>query len=176
MRYYPPAVTCKLDSPWLSPYLFVSLCGWAVGIQLQPDSAVFFAHCQALEKIPQPRSLISSLPAPGRPELGPSAVNGSALCATASGMTGLPSVPSLLQPFSVTFFYAGPVRLVLITHAFDYRGVSKCATMPQFSIVVLHIGIGQATPRPSLPCTRTIPAAECPPTPRPAPMAQRFEA
>ena len=57
----PPAVTCKLDSPWFSPYLLVSLCGWAVGVQLQPDSAIFFIHYQALEKIPQPRRLVSSL-------------------------------------------------------------------------------------------------------------------
>ena len=47
MRYCPPAVTCKLDSPWLSPYLFVSLCEWAVGVKLQPDSAMLFVHYQA---------------------------------------------------------------------------------------------------------------------------------
>ena len=38
VRYCPLAVTCKLDSPWLSPYLFVSLCGWAIGVGIQPDS------------------------------------------------------------------------------------------------------------------------------------------
>ena len=31
MRYYPPAKKCKLDSPCVGPYLFVSLAGWAVG-------------------------------------------------------------------------------------------------------------------------------------------------
>ena len=62
MWYFPPAVTCKLDPPWLSPYLFVPLCGWAVGVQLQPDFAVSFVCCQVLEKIPQPQSLVSSLP------------------------------------------------------------------------------------------------------------------
>ena len=123
--------TCKFDSPWLSPYLFVSLCGWVVGIQFQPDSAMLFLHCQDLEMIPQPRSLVSSLSAPGLPELGPSTYNGSALCYAASGMTGLPSVPSLLQPFSATLFYVGPVRLVLITHAFDCRGVTECVTVLQ---------------------------------------------
>ena len=78
MRYYPPAKKCKLDSPWLGPYLVVSLCGWAFGIQLQPDSAVLFVHCQDLNKIPQPRGLVSWLPAPDQPELGTSTVDGSA--------------------------------------------------------------------------------------------------
>ena len=41
VRYCPLAVTCKLDSPWLSPNLFVSLCGWAVGVQLQPDCFLY---------------------------------------------------------------------------------------------------------------------------------------
>ena len=31
MCYYPPAKKCKLDSPWVGPYLVVSLAGWAVG-------------------------------------------------------------------------------------------------------------------------------------------------
>ena len=83
MRYCPPAVTCKLRLPWLSPYLFVSLCGLVVGVQLQPDSAMLFVHCQDLEKILQPRSLVSSMPAPGWPELGPSAVTVSVLCSAA---------------------------------------------------------------------------------------------
>ena len=38
MRYYPPANKCKLDSPWLGPYLVVLIAGWAIGVQLQPDS------------------------------------------------------------------------------------------------------------------------------------------
>ena len=32
MRYYPPAKKCKLDLPWLGPYLMLFLAGWAVGV------------------------------------------------------------------------------------------------------------------------------------------------
>ena len=46
MRYYPPAKKCKLDSPWLGPYLVVALTGWAVGVQLHPDSLVIMIDCQ----------------------------------------------------------------------------------------------------------------------------------
>ena len=51
-RYYPPAKKCKLDSPWLEPYLVVSFSGWAVGVQLHPDSLILMIHCQDLKKIP----------------------------------------------------------------------------------------------------------------------------
>ena len=40
LRYYSPAKKCKLDSAWVGPYLVVSLAGWAVGIQLDPDSPI----------------------------------------------------------------------------------------------------------------------------------------
>ena len=62
MRYYPPAKTCKLDSPWLGPYLVVSLAGWAVGVQLHPDLPILLVHCQDLKKIPRPRGLVSWMP------------------------------------------------------------------------------------------------------------------
>ena len=42
---YPPAKKCKLDSAWVGPYLVVSLAGWAVGVQLQPDSPIILVHC-----------------------------------------------------------------------------------------------------------------------------------
>ena len=58
MRYYPPA-KCKLDSPCVGPYLVVSLAGWAVGVQLQPDSPIILVHCQDLKKIPHPNGLVS---------------------------------------------------------------------------------------------------------------------
>ena len=61
MRYYPPAKKCKLDSPWLGPYLVVSLAGWAVGVQLHPDSPILMIHFQDLKKIPHPRGLVSWL-------------------------------------------------------------------------------------------------------------------
>ena len=38
------AKKCKLDSAWIGPYLVVSLAGWTVGIQLQPDSPVILVH------------------------------------------------------------------------------------------------------------------------------------
>ena len=75
-------------------------------------------------------------------------------------MTGLLSVPSLSRPFSVTLFYAGPVRLVLIAHACDYRRITERVAVLQCSIIVVPNEIKQAAPRSSLPCTRTTPAAE----------------
>ena len=61
MRYYLPVKKCKLDSPWLGPYLVVLLAGWAVGVQLHPDSPVLMIHCQDLKKIPHPRGLVTWL-------------------------------------------------------------------------------------------------------------------
>ena len=58
LSYYSPAKKCKLDSAWVGPYLVVSLAGWAVGIQYQPDSPVILVHCQDLMKIPRPSGLI----------------------------------------------------------------------------------------------------------------------
>ena len=58
LPYYLPAKKCK-DSPWIGPYLVVSLAGWAVGIQMHPDSLVLLVHCQDLKKIPCPRGLVS---------------------------------------------------------------------------------------------------------------------
>ena len=40
------------DSPWLGPYLVVSLAGWVVGVQLHPDSPVLLIHFQDLKIIP----------------------------------------------------------------------------------------------------------------------------
>ena len=51
MRYYPPSKKCKLDLPWLGPYLVVSLAGWPVGVQLHPYSPVLPIHCQDIKKI-----------------------------------------------------------------------------------------------------------------------------
>ena len=44
MRYYPLAKKCKLDSPWLGPYLVVSIAGWEIGAQLQSDSPMLLVH------------------------------------------------------------------------------------------------------------------------------------
>ena len=59
LRYYSPAKKCKLDSAWVGPYLVVSLAGWALGIQLHPDSPIILVHCQDLKKIPRPSGLVS---------------------------------------------------------------------------------------------------------------------
>ena len=59
LHYYPLAEKCKLDSAWVGPYLVVSLAGWAVGVQFQPDSPIILVHCQDLKKIPHPSGLVS---------------------------------------------------------------------------------------------------------------------
>ena len=61
LRYYIPAKKCKLDSAWVGPYLVVSLTGWALGIQRDPDSLIIMVHCQDLKKIPQPQGVVSWL-------------------------------------------------------------------------------------------------------------------
>ena len=42
----------------MGPYLVVSLAGWAVGIQSQPDLPIILVHCQDLKKIPHPSGLV----------------------------------------------------------------------------------------------------------------------
>ena len=59
LRYYSLATKCELVSAWVGPYLVVSLAGWAVGIQLRPDSPIILVHCQDLKKIPRPSGLVS---------------------------------------------------------------------------------------------------------------------
>ena len=46
-------------SPWIWPYLFVSLAGWDVCVQLHPDLPILLIHCQDLKKIPYTRGLVS---------------------------------------------------------------------------------------------------------------------
>ena len=41
--------------------LVASLAGWAVGVQLHPDSPVLMIHCQDLTKSPRPRGLVAWL-------------------------------------------------------------------------------------------------------------------
>ena len=57
LRYYSPARKCRLDSAWVGPYLVVSLAGWAVGIQLHPDSPIILVHCQDLKENSTPQWL-----------------------------------------------------------------------------------------------------------------------
>ena len=61
MRYYTPAKKCKLDSAWIGPYLIVSLIGWALGIQKDPDSPIVTVHCQDLKNVPPPPGAVSWL-------------------------------------------------------------------------------------------------------------------
>ena len=42
---WPPGRMCKLDCPWLSPYLIVSLCRWFVTSQEQPVLANIRQYC-----------------------------------------------------------------------------------------------------------------------------------
>ena len=61
MRFYTPAKKCKLDPPWIGPYLVVSLIGWAIGIQKAPESPIVIVHCQDIKKIPPPPGAVSCL-------------------------------------------------------------------------------------------------------------------
>ena len=61
MCFYTPAKKCKLDSPWIGPYLVVSLIGWAIGIQKAPESPIVIVHCQDIKKIPPPPGAVSWL-------------------------------------------------------------------------------------------------------------------
>ena len=52
MRFYTPAKKCNLDSSCIGPYLIVSLIGWALGIQKDPESPIVVVHCQDIKKSP----------------------------------------------------------------------------------------------------------------------------
>ena len=54
MRFYTPTKKCKLDSPWIGPYLIVSFIGWAIGIQKAPESPIVIVHCHDIKKMPPP--------------------------------------------------------------------------------------------------------------------------
>ena len=98
MRYFPPAKKCKLDSPWLGPYLIVSLARWAIGVQQHPDSPILLAHCQDLKKIPRPRGLVSWLPSDRTEHLiGASTAGRSTPGSAISTVSGLLLQPSLLH-------------------------------------------------------------------------------
>ena len=174
MRYYSPAKKCKLDSPWIGPYLIVSFMGWTIGIQKEPESPVVMVHCQDAKKIPPPLGAVSWLTSkestlkPAVTILGAStmhrtmpnslsmtmglsvediAVAGEDIsCAVGpsvhpSGSSQLdvtsatlisvsPRLQSdtaeldlscVLHPFFVHKMDSGPVRLMTIAHAFNYR-------------------------------------------------------
>ena len=61
MHFYTPAKKCKLDSAWIGPYLIVSLIGWALGIQKDPESPIVIVHCQDIKKVPPPPGAVSWL-------------------------------------------------------------------------------------------------------------------
>ena len=44
----PPGMMCKLECPWLSPYLFVSLCEWLITSREQPVLADTRGYCWEL--------------------------------------------------------------------------------------------------------------------------------
>ena len=172
MRYYSPAKKCKLDSPWIGPYLIVSFMGWTIGIQKEPVSPVVMVHCQDAKKIPTPLGAVSWLTSkestlkPSVTILGASTMHrtmpnslsmtmglsvedlavaggdasrsvGPSVHPSGSSqldVTSAISVPSrlendtaeldsscVLHPFFVHKMDSGPVRLMTITHAFNYR-------------------------------------------------------
>ena len=174
MRFYTPAKKCKLDSPWIGPYLVVSLIGWAIGIQKAPESPIVIVHCQDIRKIPPPpgavswlttkklssapsvmilgastmqRTLPSSLsltvapPAEGTliADVEPnhsvsSSIDPSDLSRVDVTSAPLISVPlrvesqvveidssCVIHPFYIHKMDSGPVRLMTIAHAFNYR-------------------------------------------------------
>ena len=176
MRYYSPAKKCKLDSPWIGPYLIVSFMGWTIGIQKEPESPIVMVHIQDAKKIPTPTGAVSwltskessmkpsvlilgattmhrTVPSSLSITMAPSAEEGVAaggestrsVCPSidpsASGPSQvdvssatLISVQSRLEstsveldsscvihPFHVHKMDSGPVRLMTIAHAFNYR-------------------------------------------------------
>ena len=174
MRFYTPAKKCKLDSPWIGPYLIVSFISWTIGIQKGPESPVVLVHCQNIKKIPTPLGAVSWLTSkessiqPSVMILGASTMQrtlSSSLSLTMAppaeetvmadvesihsvsysidpsdlsqvDVTSAPliSVPSqvenqvveidlscVLHPFYIHKMDSGPVRLMTIAHAFNYR-------------------------------------------------------
>ena len=161
---------CKLDSPWMGPYLVVSFMGWTLGIQKDPESPIIMIHCQDAKKVPGPPGVVSwltskestvmpSIPVLGASTMhraGPSSLTVCSLpsaaviavsdappvsqCAkeiTSSMGLAPPTVisapsavenmvitvdsSSVLHPFHVHKMDSGPVRLMTIAHAFNYR-------------------------------------------------------
>ena len=174
MRYYSPAKKCKLDSPWIGPYLIVSFMGWTIGIQKEPESPVVMVHCQDAKKIPTPTGAVSWLTSkessikPSVMILGSSTMHRTvpsslSITMAPSAEEGVvaggestrlvcpsidPSGPSqvdvpsatlisvqsrlesksvelysscVIHPFYVHKMDSGPVRLMTIAHAFNYR-------------------------------------------------------
>ena len=174
MRFYTPAKKCKLDSPWIGPYLIVSFIGWSIGIQKEPESPVVVVHCQDIKKIPTPLGAVSwltskessiqpsvmilgastmhrTLPSSLSITMAPSAeetviAGGESIRSVSSSIdpsdlsqvdvTSAPliSVPSqvesktveidsscVIHPFYIHKMDSGPVRLMTIAHAFNYR-------------------------------------------------------
>ena len=174
MRFYTPAKKCKLDSPWIEPYLVVSFIGWTIGIQKAPESPIVLVHCQDIKKIPPPPGAVSWLTtkklssAPSVRILGASTMQrtlpsslsltvappaeGTLIAEAESNhsvsssidpsilsrvdVTSAPliSVPlrvesqivgidssCVIHPFYIHKMDSGPVRLMTIAHAFNYR-------------------------------------------------------
>ena len=170
------AKKCKLDSPWIGPYLISSFMGWTIGIQKEPESPIVMVHCQDAKKIPTPTGAVSwltskessikpsvmilgastmhrTVPSSLSITMAPSAEEGVAAGGESTRSVGpsidpsasgpsqvdvssatLISVQSRLEstsveldsscvihPFHVHKMDSGPVRLMTIAHAFNYR-------------------------------------------------------
>ena len=101
MRFYTPTKKCKLDSPWIGPYLVVSLIGWAIGIQKAPESPIVIVHCQDIKKIPPPPGAVSWL-------------NTKKVSSTPSVMILGASTMQRILPSSLSITVAPPVEETLI--------------------------------------------------------------
>ena len=133
MRYYTPAKKCKLDSAWIGPYLIVSLIGLALGIQKDSDSPIVMVHCRDIKKVPTPPGAVSWLDVDSD-QLGDSSVVPSVTSGMDITSAPLISVPipaekrparidpsCVIHPFYIHKMDCGPVRLMTIAHAFNYR-------------------------------------------------------
>ena len=174
MRFYTPAKKCKLDSAWIGPYLIVSLIGWALRIQKDPESPIVIVHCQDIKKSPTSAGAVSWLatkkllitpsvmilgastiqqmlqsspsltvapPAEGTmiadvdsdhsvsSSLEPSGISGMDVTSTPLIAVPIPvesrvvriDSSCVIHPFYIHKMDSGPVRLMTIAHAFNYR-------------------------------------------------------
>ena len=54
LRYYPPARKDKLCPPWIGPYKMRAPMEWVVGIQVDADVRIFYAHMDDLKHCAPP--------------------------------------------------------------------------------------------------------------------------
>ena len=100
MRYYTPAKKCKLDSAWIGPYLIVSLIGWALGKQKDSSGSKCYIGYGYY-------------------------VGSSCFCPHSGGKPARIDPSCVIHQFCIHKIDSGPVRLMTIAHAFNYRVAVK---------------------------------------------------